>query len=269
MRVLVPYDITDATLASSSVPEDDAPAWDGALAYAAGARVLRNHRVWERLAAGSSPTAPELDPAHWLNTGPSNRWAMFDGSVGTYTRASGGMSVTLALPGPVGDVALLGVTGGSVTVAGRTVAVPGPDAAVVLAGLGASGSLSLTVSGAQVAIGAVCAGTFASVGTAQRGVSVGGTDHSRKDVDAFGRASITRRGFSRRVTVPLDLPAAGLDQAVRIFSALRNRLALWEGVPGYGATVVYGLARDWTLTRQLADQATGTVTLDAIATGDA
>lgn len=272
MRVLVPYDITPAQLVSSSLPLDDAPVWDGEALYLLGQRVVWANRIWERAVAGSSPTAPQLDPAHWIDAGPTNRWAMFDRSGDTASRSAGAISVTLALGGPVGDVALLGVVGTSVTVAGRTVAVPAAGeegATLLLAGLGASGTITLSINGGPTACAAVCAGTFATVGDVCRNAAISGTDHSSRTADDFGQITTVRRGSSRRVTVPFEVPAAGMDQAARILTACNSRLALWDSIPGLDAGVVYGLAGAWTLTRQRADMALGSVTLDAITLGEA
>ena len=84
-QVLYPYTITDPVLTSSSVPETDHAAWVSGTTYAAGDRVIRTgtHRIYERLIPGAGTTPPESDSANWLDAAPTNRWAMFDGAVGT------------------------------------------------------------------------------------------------------------------------------------------------------------------------------------------
>ena len=49
LQLLQPVAMADATLLASSVAENDAPAWNGTISYAAGARVMRvaTHRVYQ------------------------------------------------------------------------------------------------------------------------------------------------------------------------------------------------------------------------------
>jgi len=109
LKVLKPLALTDAMLQSSSVPEDDHPAWVSGTSYSLGARVIRpsKHRIYQRLAAGAGTTAPEFDDVNWVEVGPTNRWAMFDSKVSTDTVGTGGgLQVTLK-PGRCNGLALL------------------------------------------------------------------------------------------------------------------------------------------------------------------
>jgi hypothetical protein len=90
LSVLRPVKVTDAVLVSSTVVENDHPAWVSSTAYAIGDRVIRTqtHRIYEALIAGTDATAPENAPTRWLDIGPTNRWAAFDEVVGTRTSAT-------------------------------------------------------------------------------------------------------------------------------------------------------------------------------------
>ena len=107
---------TDATVLSvrnsvSDLPEDPAPEWNAATAYTVGAEVHRpgTHRVYSRLTAGTTPTAPESDPTNWKDMRPTNRWAAFD--LYRSTQMSGDTQINLTLrPGVFTSSVWLGGT---------------------------------------------------------------------------------------------------------------------------------------------------------------
>lgn len=276
LQVLVPYAISDTTLVSSSVAENDYAVWSAATVYAVGTRVIRTqtHRIYERLTAGSSTAAPEDDHENWYDVAATNRWAMFDQAVGSVTSAlTGPITVQLNMPGPVNDVVLLGVIGTSVNItlpgANRTVAVPGSAAALLVEGLASpGGTLTLTISGPGiVGLGTFAAGNFTSLAYVVQGVQAGITDFSKKGFDAFGQPEIVRRSYLRRLTLPVSLAAANFDQVVRILSALRSTPVVWRGVPWLQSTLVYGWPKDWSLKLDTATQASGSISLESLALG--
>lgn len=286
MDVLFPYTVADANLISSNVPETDYAEWSAATYYAVAARVIRaaTHSVYERLVDGTSSGAPEDDKANWVRVGPTNRWAMFDQSVGSITTKASPLTVQINVGGPVDDLVLLNVTGTTVGVtlpdATRSVSVPAPAASgagstVVIEGLASAGGImTLTVTGTgTVGIGTYAAGNFVSIGTAQLGTQLGITDYSKKDFDEFGNLDIVRRDFSRRLTVPLYLASASLDQVVRILAALRSTAVIWRGVPWLASTLIYGFAKDWSFKLDATGvqtgvgRASGSVSLESLTMG--
>lgn len=263
MKALVPYTVTTAMLTAASVTEADHAEWAAGTAYSAGDRCIRviTHRIYERLIAGTTTAGPEADEVNWVEVGPTNRWAMFDGAVGTSTTSTTSLSVTLAMPGPVGDVVLLGVVGTSVAVyvngtLTRTTAVPvadvtGVGSTMVITGLGIGGahSLQVIVTGSgTVAVGTLAVGTFTTVGLPEKGMQIGTQDFSTKTFDAYGTATIVRRGHSRKLSFPFTTTPASLDQCARVLAALRSRPVVWMGLTWIDATVVFGYASEWTLT---------------------
>lgn len=282
MQVLVPIPVTDSVLSSSTSPENDAPAWVSGQAYAAGDLVMRvaTHRVYERLFAGSGTTAPEADQIGWIERRATNRWAMFDERVGSATQqGSGPLTVTLNWPSAVGALVLLGVTGSSVTATwaggNRTQAVPAPVLAefgstVIMDNLGApAGSMTISITGSgAVACGTLAAGTWSDLGDEQQGLQLGVTDYSRKEFDAFGAALLTRRGFARKLQVPIFMAPSAMDQAARVLTALRATPAIYRAASWVDATVVYAWLREWSLS--LDDSAvavTGSIAVESLAMG--
>ena len=112
MKIIKPHPITDSMLVSSSVAENDYPAWVSGTTYALGARVIRAsvHKVFERLVAGAGTVAPELDttsPAVWMDIGPTKKWAPFDNVVGTLATGASPLNYTLRTEAGEGPLALL------------------------------------------------------------------------------------------------------------------------------------------------------------------
>jgi hypothetical protein len=113
LKVLKPLSIKDAMLQSSSVPETDYAEWVSGAAYSLGARVilLSTHRIYQCIVAVTGATTPTSDTAHWVEVGPTNRWAMFDSKVSTATvGTAAGLQVVLK-PGRCNGLALLELAG--------------------------------------------------------------------------------------------------------------------------------------------------------------
>lgn len=297
MKFITPKTIPDTALTSHSVAETDHPAWSAATAYAVGARVIRTtsttHRIYERLIAGTTATAPELDPVNWRDVGPTNRWAMFDSSVGTLTTATTSITATFS-PGLVDSLALLDVAGNDVTVTVRdgvggtvvyTRAVDLNQGAgvldwfnyffddivrattVVLEDLPPYGTASVTVAltgVGTVAIGSCIVGRVTDMGGSRFGMSLGIVDYSRKDTDEFGVTTVVERPFSRRLTVPIEVPTGAIDEIVRRLAIVRAKPVVWIGSANYGASVIYGFARDWSIDLQYPTVSECTLTVEGL-----
>jgi len=107
MKVIEPITVTDANLTSSTIAEDDYPAWDGVTTYAIGDRRIYGHVIYEALTSNTNKQ-PDQNPLDWLNVGATNRWRMFDAKVGTQSTATTSMTVVVT-PGSANAVALVNV----------------------------------------------------------------------------------------------------------------------------------------------------------------
>jgi hypothetical protein len=280
MKVLIPYAVADVQLVSSSVAETDYAAWSAVTAYTAGQRVIRTntHRIYERLLPGTTATAPELDATNWRDIGPTNRWAMFDGAVGTRTTATTSITVQLAL-GAVNDIVLLGVVGTSVVVTkpgGATVTTPvpaelvsGQGATVKILGLaGISGTIQIALSGTgTVAIGNISLGLFTAICETEYGTGLGLKDFSTKEFDSFGVATLVRRDYSRLITPRLRFPLSSLDQVVRILAAVRSTPVIWMTSDTLSVSVVWAYPTRWSLTVRGTAYVEGSAQLESLALG--
>ena len=109
LKVMQPTAMTSAMLVSASLPENDYPEWESGTQYSAGMRVIRaeTHKIYQALVLVSSTAPPERLPQHWVEIGPTNRWAMFDQRVSSRTvGTSSGLSVQIQ-PGRCNGVALM------------------------------------------------------------------------------------------------------------------------------------------------------------------
>lgn len=264
---------------SSSVPETDYAVWNPAASYSVGTRAIRTqtHRIYENLIAGVNATVPELAPTHWLDIGPTNRWAMFDKVVGTATSGTSPLTVVLT-PGQINSIALQGLVAESVqvivkdTVGGTVVfdqtidlefaqitdfyewffepfevrsdAVltnipPYPDCEVTIIVRGAT----------TVKVGLLVVGNSYEIGDTQYGAQIGILNFSVKSTDAFGNTTITPRGYARRMDIKVWMPAIYLNRTYQLLSELKDTPCIWiaTDTSGYESMIVYGFYRDFTI----------------------
>jgi len=281
IRILTPVTITDARLISSSVAEDDYSAWAAATAYVVGNRVIRTsvHKVYQRLVAGTTATAPELDTVNWIEVGPTNRWKMFDGVNNSATTSSTTLSVVLAPGSLIAGIAALGVVGKSIRFR-----ISHPTLGIVYDQTrGLDGVITLpdwfyyftdTVSpfsqfialdliayspDSQVWVDieplngvASCAtlvtGAQALFGQGiEYGAKVGITDYSRKTTNDFGDTVLVKRNFAKRAEITLWMPRASTDPLVAKLTALRATPALYSVSDLYEATNIFGFYKDFSV----------------------
>ena len=90
MKIVIPNAID---LVSSTVPENDEAAWVQGQSYGEGAKVLRQHYIYESLSTSNTSdplSASSGISAKWRKLRASNRWAMFDDAISTQTVAGTG-----------------------------------------------------------------------------------------------------------------------------------------------------------------------------------
>jgi len=278
MKVVKPTTLTAAMLVSTDAAETYS-AWNAATAYVLDDIVLRTttERLYQRLVAGTTATAPESDTVNWLDIGPSNKWAMFDGEISTATTKSTSLTVVLK-PGYVNSLALFGLVGSNLAVtvrdalAGNIVYTLSQDldgtiiadwyqyffepvvqlAELVLTDLPPYGDAHITVvltGTGTVECGICLAGTFYTLGDTQYGASVGIIDYSRKETDAFGVTTFVRRAYSKRMSAKLMLDNVQMNKVQRVLADLRATPCAWIGADDvtYAPLVVYGFYKDFSI----------------------
>ncbi len=274
---VVPGQLFQVAPVYSNVPEDDYAAWASGTQYAIGDTVMQGHRNWEALTAstGIDPLTDTTAPPAWLDLGPTNRWAMFDESLGTRTERAGSIEVVAMTGKPVDAIALFGVSAGSIRVraidpfAGiifdetfypvDTSGIADWHAYffadlpvredIVITDIGATAfatvEVELTNSGGAVGVGALVMGRLIQLGDTAYGTSVGITDYSRKERDDFGGWVVVERAYSKRVDFDVEIPFGRVSAVQRLLAQYRARPIVWIGEASIEATVVYGYFRDF------------------------
>lgn len=274
-----PVAITDARLTSSTVAEPatgtdpDPAAWNAATAYAVAARVSRLalHKIYERLVAGTTATAPESDTTNWIEVGPTNRWKMFDTSVESQTTQAESIVVVLT-PGVLADqLALLNLDANSVRVqvAGtsydQTISLKSRvvrnwydyyfepfvyKAEVVFTGLplrlGNVITITISKTGSTAKVGACVLGLSKVIGGTSLGAAAGIIDYSTKSANTFGNTTVVKRAYSKRMNVSLWVAASKVDEVQRLLADYRATPLVWVGAGNlYGALIVYGFYKSF------------------------
>lgn len=279
MKIIRPSQITDAVLTSSTVAETDHAAWSAATTYGVGDRVIRNqtHRVYESLKVSNTNHTPEesvsgADP-WWLELGPTNRWAMFDGKVGTQTVAAAPLTVVLA-PGRINSLALLNSEAAqmvvtqvesSTTIYSKTIDLTAPCAGdwysyfysevervsdYVLTDLVPSATATLqvvlSVPSGSVKCGGLIVGMFSDLGGTRFGARFGIIDYSRKGVDAFGNSIVVQRPYSKRNSLNVLVMRDSVDAVFRLLSRYRATPVVWIGSNNlYSSLIVFGFFKEF------------------------
>lgn len=296
MKIVRPATIDDTTLVSTTVPETDYSAWSAATAYSLGDRVIRTslHKVYERIVAGTTATAPESDAVNWVEVSATNAWKMFDTSSSTVTTKSGSIVVEIE-PGRVDAIALLEVSANTVTVEMATTAGTiyshtetmtvreeitttwsgyffGAFAArnsLVLTDLPISAAATITVTidgGAGVAeCGTLVTGLAKEWGDLQLGVRAGIIDYSRKETDAFGNTTFVERTFAKRFEGQLIGPNTAVDSFYKFLAGIRATPSLWIGSEDYEALVVFGWYKDFSVDIAYPNYSSCSLTIEGLA----
>lgn len=252
LRLVRPATIAGNVLAASNVPENDHPEWNANTPYAIGARVMVAvmHRVYESVSGGNLGHDPVLGGGHWIEVGPTNRWAMFDEALGTSTTRAGSVQVTLN-PVAVDAVALLDVSADTVRVQvpgyDRTLAVPASGTVLFLdvPQTSGAGNMTVTVTGAEVSIGTMMMGELVTLGQTEASPTAEITDYSRKDVDDFGEVTIVQRAWAKRMTAKALIRTDAVDLVANRIASVRTRPSLWIGDAGLDSLTIYGFFRDF------------------------
>lgn len=293
MQIITPAVITDAMLVSCSIAETDYAEWSPPTNYAAGMRCIyvADHSVYQRLVAGVSATAPNLDVANWKRVGPTNRWAMFDRATGTLSTAATAITFTIA-PGQVRALALLDLNANSVTVVmtngatevyNRTVSLNTGygvydwysyffsdvvlKRTLVLTDLPpySGGQITVTVNGGgSTQVGTVVVGSLFDLGVTGYGMQLGIQDYSKKETDDFGATTVVERAYAKRMSLPVTVRNVDVDEVCRRLQLLRATPAVWIGAAKFDQSVVYGFYKDWSVDIQYHQISNATLTIEGL-----
>lgn len=278
LKIIHPLTVAESMVAATNVPETDHAAWAVGTTYAAGARVIYAHAIWESLQASNTGKTPSDQPLWWVRVGPTNRWAVFDQSPSSFTSKTASISYTIVPGSIVNAVAVLGVGANTVRVRmqdpvdgivfdetqGVSGAIEGADwwnyffgsispvTDAVFLGLPTYGSASIIIdidAGAGIAsAGVILVGRLRSPALQVRyGMELGITDFSRKERDDFGSVQLVQRGYARRADLQCLAPTAAIDNIIGLLATLRSVPCLWIATETAKTSFVYGWYNDFTV----------------------
>jgi hypothetical protein len=250
------------------------------------------YRQYERknyklISSGSITTSspPPTDPTNWVAVGPSNRWAMFDGSL--RTRSADNSTVghpskisielqsinadAVALFGVIGEVTIfetqlgggsnLTNIGGSGAiniyrpVAGNALPAQPVDILYVSPLSPASNPsttwiIDIGYQDGRAECAAVLPGVAFRLGDARLGAKVSIIDYSLKNTDEFGQVSFVRRPASKRVGLDLFVPGTNVTKLQTLLTDLRATPTAWftkTGVSSGSQQAALGYFKDFSV----------------------
>lgn len=287
MRIIVPTKVTDAILFASSLTEndtDDAPLYNPATSYAAGARVRRaeTHKVYESTVAGNVGNTPELNltgnTPKWIEVRSTNKWAPFDNVVSTQAATAVNTPLTYTLEPGAGEfvdavsffnldatsVRVQLLDSGGVSRYDKTIdlrskfskgwrdyffkkVVRKRDVVFMDLPLYANPQILITITKTNsiAKVGDIIIGRATELGELQWAPEVRIIDYSRKDTDAFGNTKFTKRRNAKLLTCALFIENELFDEVRRIVAEYTSTPLAWVGDEQYGSTIVFGFCRDF------------------------
>lgn len=251
--------------------------YDAGTTYAAGAIVISTatDREYESVQAGNTGHAL-TDESWWLDRGSVNRYKMFDHVNASQTTRAQVIDVTFTVPGGrVDAVGLLNISGATAQVIVTTESdgeiynetanlISSNDVTnwweyffepvtrrgdYVFTGIPSFASPTVRVilsdPNGTAAIGSLIAGQSFDLGDTVVGMKIGIRDFSRKELNAFGDATLVERTYSRRAGIKTMLDKRRFDPAVSLLSELRATVSLWIGVEDIASSYLLGWPSDW------------------------
>lgn len=296
MKIIRPITVTDANMVYSDVSETTPAAWNSGTTYAVDATATYKHRIWKSLANSNLNKQPDLSPTFWVDTGPTNRWAVFDDSVSSLTTKNGSFTYRIQAGATerIDSVALLNLTGTSVrikvTVSPEGVVYDETYNLVSTVGISdwyayfytaitRSGTLTLfdlptylaplieiTVSNGTLdaKCGVIILGEALTIGRTQYGATVGIVDFSRKERDQFGNWKVVERAYSDRGNFTVMVDNSKVDQVKKVLSGYRAKAMLYVGTDEFESTTVYGFYKDFSVAIQYYTESALTIEIEGL-----
>ena len=281
MIIIKPANVTAATLTASNVAETDYPAWTAGT-YTVGTRRIYDHKIYEVVASSTTDrpdTGAAAVPATWLYISATNRFKMFDTSVGSGTVNADSIDVTITPTTVCNSVVLFDLDGASAQLivrdAGDTIVydetisladyseiigyfdyyfVPVAETgATELAFIdipnysGASFQLIIDAAGGTATCGEMIIGQKSVLAVTNFGTSVGIKDYSVKTIDDFGNVTITQRAYSKRADYDVTVETAQVGAFNKFLASIRSTPAVYIGDPNRSETIVLGYYRDFSV----------------------
>lgn len=277
MKVIPPITLNSTNIVSDAPTDIDPPEWDISASYVRGDRVKVTtgtpslERIYECIVdANTSVASPEIDVnrsvPHWVDSGPTNAYAMFDLLRDTKTIATNSTNndITVVLiPGqPINSLACLGMEDVlHVSVSVERLSSPGTiiytnqfnltlrftnswytyfygafreKTACILFDLPSQYTdlvITIVFSGhLSYKIGACILGNYSDIGSVQRGASVEATNFSNVNRDNFGNVQLIQRRNVPKTSQKLFFDKSRLKSILVTKASLDAVPAVWSGL---------------------------------------
>lgn len=270
LSVMLPAEINDSVLFSSTVSEADHPVYAGGTTYALGDRVihLTTHRIYES-AANSNTGHDPTDITNrvgatiwWIDVSATNRWKMFDGEQSSGTVDGSPLTVVLRPSWFFSSIAVLGIDGatemtvtmddspGGTEVYNNVIDLEGsepPDyyeyffapfqerKSVILDDIPpyASGEVTITLTAASgnISVGMLQLGQLRDLGTTQYNAQALPKSFSYISIDAFGNNTIKRRKASKDVNLTAIVPLNNANLVMELLTTNLDKAVVWVASP--------------------------------------
>ena len=280
MKVIKSQAVTDTTLTTTDVPENDYAAWLVGTTYAAADRVIVTtpniHNIYESVQGANTGNDPVTDDGTWwTRVSSTNRWKMFNDVVQEQTTQADIIDVSITPAAVTTALAAINVDCASITVvvtdplegevynqtfpmtsySGITnwydyffTAINRKKELSVL-GLPPYSAAVIDVTfndlGETAKVGALVLGTSANIGDSQYGASFGIIDYSTKEVDSQGRTTITAGTYSDEADIDVVIETGRFAEVKKILTDLRTTPSVWIAEDNTEGTIIYGYYREF------------------------
>lgn len=273
--IMRPMAVTDATLVSSNVPEDDEPLYNPATSYPLGAVVmlLETHSIYENSLADNTGNNPKDHPNKWTRIRATNRHRLFEGANSSRTAQAGNISYVFAPGETVAMSAALDLNN-CFSVQWQLIdpvygnvydytALPSPSpvqsdwwefyfgqweggSSVALAEDMPSfpnAELHVTfVGGPDLAVGNLMYGQPREWGVGvEYGARFGWHFYSKREANKYGDIELIRLPAAKRANVEVVLKNSEFDSLLVYLEQVHADLCLFIVLRGYDAAVIFGI----------------------------
>lgn len=281
MKLIAPYTITDATLISSNVPENDFPVYNSGTTYNLNDQVIvttGSHKIYKSLVA-SNVGNPVTDTTKWSFVSSTNRWKLHDQYVQTQTTNAVSITNSYQMSGRCNSVAFLNVDANTIEVKVTDPLAGGVvydktknltsysgitdwygyffepikrDTGATFLDLPITNNATIDIivsaPSGTAKVGGLLLGNFKDLGSTEVGAKVGIDSFSTKTVDAFGNISIVPRAFRKKGEFTFLLPNSYIDELHIMLTGYRDTPIYYMGDDNIEATKIYGFYKDFSIT---------------------
>jgi len=289
MKVLRPVDVTSIYASDIAEPDTGESAWNSGTTYAAGNEVYLSstHRKYRSVQGSNLNHDPATDDGTWwLDIGGTNKWAMFDEYVSTYSQRTSATSFAVTInTGIIDSLFLYGMEGEEAEVVMRdgaggtivysttlTLQVPKindwyayyfeayryvPYFVITDLPPYANAHVTLTITSASamtLKCGMMVPSRSYEIGSTQYGVRAGIRDYSRKTVDeATGFVTLEQRKYAKTLRATVRTDQLKFPEVHAMLEDLRATPVVWIGDSNglMEPLTVFGFYKDFYLTVDL------------------